>query len=66
MLFVAIDHPPRSYVRTCTREFTDRGVRFNTLSPATKCVETQGKIKNDGHCHDQHLGILDILVSGDA
>jgi len=23
----------RSYVRTWTREFTDRGIRFNTLSP---------------------------------
>ena len=33
MLLVAIDHPPRSYVRTWTREFTDRGIRFNTLSP---------------------------------
>jgi NAD(P)-dependent dehydrogenase (short-subunit alcohol dehydrogenase family) len=33
MLLVAIDHPLRSYVRTWTREFTDRGVRFDTLSP---------------------------------
>jgi NAD(P)-dependent dehydrogenase (short-subunit alcohol dehydrogenase family) len=32
-----ISHPAkaalRSYTRTWTREFTDRGIRFNTLSP---------------------------------
>src|SRR5271163_2896163 len=44
----------RSYVRTWTREFTDRGIRFNTLSPGP--VDTP-MIEGQAHSVEQAIAI---------